>query len=117
MTLDNNGGGFQNPALTIKHWNADTNNQISGLGFTALRISFSRAVYTYDNYDKSLLSTFLFCIYLYASGSINGALADKSCEVVEISPVYLQMGMGSTSHEDRLFVIVLMAIMMMICLL
>jgi hypothetical protein len=93
MTFDNNAGGFQNPALTIKNWNADTNAQISGLSFTALRISFNRPVYTYDNYDKSMLSTFLFCIYLYSSGSINGALSDKSCEVVELSPVYIQMGL------------------------
>lgn len=79
MSFDNFAGGFQNPALTVDHWNANTSAQIAGLGLTALRISFNRAVYTYDAYDKSMLSTFLFCIYLYSSGSINGALSDKSC--------------------------------------
>ena len=96
MVLDNFGKGFQNPALAINHWNANTNAQISGLSFTALRKSFNRAVYTYDDYDKSMLSTFLFCFYLYASGSINGALSDKACEVVELSPVYVQMGFKSS---------------------
>jgi hypothetical protein len=97
MHFDNNAKGFQNPALTINHWNANPATQISGLSFTALRISFSRAVYTYDDYDKSMLSTFLFCFYLFASGSINGALSDKACEVVELSPVYLQMGLAAPS--------------------
>lgn len=79
---DNSATGFQNPALTLNTWNTNASAQISGLGFTALRINFTRAVYTYDNYDKTMYSTFLFCIYLYSSGSITGALSDKSCEVV-----------------------------------
>lgn len=94
MNFDNTAKGFQNPALTINHWNANPATQITGLSFTALRISFSRAVYTYDDYDKPMLSTFLFCFYLFASGSINGALSDKACEAVELSPVYLQMGLA-----------------------
>lgn len=79
MKLDNTANGFQNPALTIKTWNTNPANQITGLSITALRIFFSRDVYTYDPYDKELLSTFLFCIYFYSSGSISSALSDKSC--------------------------------------
>lgn len=94
MTLDNLASGFQNPALTIKTWNTVPANQIAGLSITALRISFSRDVYTYDPYDKQLLSTFLFCIYFYSSGSINSALSDKSCEVVELSTVYIAQSMN-----------------------
>lgn len=79
IALDNNAAGFQNPALTLAHWNADPGSPIAGLSITALRITFSRNVYTYDNYDKSMLSTFLFCIYLYTSGSVSGSLSDKAC--------------------------------------
>lgn len=38
MSFDNYAGGFQNPALTVDHWNANTSAQIAGLGLTALRI-------------------------------------------------------------------------------
>jgi hypothetical protein len=113
MSLDNNAAGFQNPALTVKTWNTNTSAQISGLGISALRINFTRAVYTYDSYDKSMLSTFLFCMYLYSSGSTSGALSDKGCEVVELSPVYVQMGLAS-SGEGYLSVLLLAALMMMI---
>lgn len=48
MQWDNNAQGFQNPALTLNHWNANPSSPISSLSLTALRISFSRDVYTYD---------------------------------------------------------------------
>lgn len=80
--FDNNAKGFQNSALTLNNWNADPGNPIATLSLTALRISFSRDIYTYDNYDKTMLSTFLFCLYLYTSGSITGSLSDKSCEMI-----------------------------------
>ena len=99
MSFDSSGGGYEDGAFVVNHWNANTSSQISGLGFTALRISFSRAVYTYDDYDKSMLSTFLFCIYLYSSGSIKGALSDKSCAVVELNPSYLQMAISISTAQ------------------
>jgi hypothetical protein len=52
IDLDNNAKGFQNPALNLKHWNANPASQIPGLSSTSLRISFSRSVYTRDLYDK-----------------------------------------------------------------
>jgi hypothetical protein len=82
IKFDNLAAGYQNPALTLLHWNADPSNPISGLQQTSLRMFFSRDVYTYDQYDKTMLSTFIFCIYLYSSGSIKGALSDKACEIV-----------------------------------
>lgn len=82
MAFDNNAAGFQNPALFLNSWNADPNNPISTISFTALRINFTRAIYTYDSYDKNLLSTFIFCVYLYSSGSITGTLSDKACDIV-----------------------------------
>jgi hypothetical protein len=81
--------------LTLQHWNADPGSTIPGLSMTALRISFARAVYTYDSYDKQMLSTFLFCLYIYTSGSVSGSLSDKSCEMVELSTSYLQMSVSS----------------------
>ena len=87
--------GYQNTALTLNHWNANPSTTISGLSITALRISFSRNIDTYDQYDKKMLSTFLFCMYLYTSGSISGALSDKSCAMVELSTSYLQMSFTS----------------------
>jgi hypothetical protein len=92
--MDNQALGYQNPALSLNHWNCDPANQIAELGISALRISFKREVYTFDDYDKTMLSTFLFCMYLYSSGSINGALSDKSCEVVELSPSFSQLEMN-----------------------
>ena len=45
-----------------------------------------------------MLSTFLFCMYLYTSGSVSGSLSDKSCEMVELSKSFLEMTV-STSWE------------------
>ena len=89
--FDNLAAGYQNPALTLQHWNCNPATQIAELSISALRITFKREIYTYDGYDKTMLSTFLFCMYLYSSGSINGALSDKSCEIVEISPSFVQL--------------------------
>lgn len=60
-------------------------NQISGLPFTALRISYRRNITTFDIFDRKLQSTFIFCLYMYTVGNINSDLTDKSCEVVELS--------------------------------
>lgn len=82
MAFDNTAGGYQNEGVKLSHWNADPNSPIATISFTALRINFTRAIYTYDSYDKNLLSTFIFCVYLYSSGSISSSLSDKSCEMV-----------------------------------
>ena len=79
ITKDNFALGYQNPALTLAHWNADPSTPIASLAKTCLRITFTRDIYTYDPYDKQMLSTFLFCMYLYTSGSVSGSLSDKSC--------------------------------------
>lgn len=77
-----NHGGYENSGLTLQHWNAVPATQIPGLSFTSLRITFSRNISTFDNYDRKLQSTFIFCLYLFNVGSINGELTDKSCEAV-----------------------------------
>jgi hypothetical protein len=105
--LDNNAGGFQNEGFYLNSWNADPGNPISSISFTAIRLNFSRAVYTYDTYDKNLLSTFIFCVYLYSSGSITGSLSDKACEIVELSTSYLSMAVPQSSGEFWLTVLLI----------
>lgn len=77
----------------MSHWNAVPASQISGLSFTALRVNYRRNISTFDNYDKKLKSTFIFCAYLFTVGSINSELTDKSCDVVELSYHYLRLEM------------------------
>lgn len=86
-------GGYENSGILLKHWNAVPSAQISGLPLTALRINYSRNISTFDNYDRKLQSTFIFCMYLYTVGTINSQLTDKSCEVVELSYHYPRMKM------------------------
>ena len=57
-------------------------DQIMAYSNTALRIMFSRNISTYDDYDKVLLSTFIFCLRIYSQGTINSEVSDKSCEIV-----------------------------------
>lgn len=86
-------GGYENGGLTLKYWNTDPAVVTSGYGYTAIRASFSRNISTYDKYDRKLLSTFIFCLYLYAEGTINSEMTSKSCEIVELSPSYTRMEM------------------------
>ena len=82
---------------------------------TALRISFTRDVYTYDLYDKKMLSTFLFCMYLYTSGSVAGSLSDKSCAMVELSPSYLRMtsSLGEKWMQIGMIVVIVIGLVVM----
>lgn len=64
-------GGFENNGLTAKFWNALPSAQIADFQYTSLRLMFSRNISTYDNYDKKLSSTFIFCLHIYAQGSIS----------------------------------------------
>lgn len=83
MTKDNTmTGGFENGGLTASFWNADPADQINEYGYTTLRTTFSRNISTYDDYDRELKSTFVFCLYLFAEGTINSDLTDKGCEIV-----------------------------------
>ena len=98
MTKDTTqAGGFENGGLTAQFWNADPGQQINSYAYTTLRTSFKRNITTYDEYDKVLKSTFVFCLYLYAQGTINSELTDKSCEVVELSYHYPRMKMPTRS--------------------
>lgn len=78
-------GGFENNGLSANFWNAVPSAQISEYSFTGLRIMFSRNISTFDDYDKKLSSTFIFCLHIYAQGSISSEVSDKSCEIVELS--------------------------------
>ena len=86
-------GGFENGGLTATFWNADPSAQIAEYGYTALKTTFSRNISTHDNYDRKLKSTFIFCLYLFAEGTINSDLTDKECEIVELSYHYPRMEM------------------------
>lgn len=65
-------------------------NQLADYSNTGLRIMFSRNVSTFDDYDKKLSSTFIFCLHIYAQGSISSEVSDKSCEIVELSYSYVR---------------------------
>jgi hypothetical protein len=73
--------GFDNNGLTANFWNCDPALPIN-YGYSSLRIMFSRNVSTFDPYDKQLLSTMVFCLHVFAQGTINSQVTDKSCEVV-----------------------------------
>lgn len=75
-------GGFENNGLRAKFWNAVPADQIASYSNTGLRIMFSRNVTTFDNFDKKLSSTFIFCLHIYAQGTISSEVSDKSCEIV-----------------------------------
>lgn len=47
-------------------------------------------------------STFIFCLSVYAVGTINGDLTDKSCEVVELSYYYPRMSMPVTTTWEAI---------------
>ena len=83
-------GGFENNGLSAKFWNAVPAEQIADYAYTGLRLLFSRNVSTFDDYDKKLSSTFIFCLHIYAQGSISSEVSDKSCEIVELSYSYVR---------------------------
>ena len=100
MSKDNQvNEGYDNSGLVAKFWNAVPASLIAEVSTTNLLINFQRIIDTHDNYDRKLLSTFSFCLYVYATGSINGELTDKTCEVVELSyqfqRTYLLAAFGS----------------------
>ena len=83
MVKDNTvSGGYDNQALTAKFWNAVPAQFIAEVPTTNLLINFRRNISTHDSYDRNLLSTFSFCLYIFTTGSINADVTDKSCEVV-----------------------------------
>lgn len=84
----------------MKNWNAVPAEQIGGLAYTVLRINYHRNISTYDGYDRKLQSTFIFCLYLYTTGTINSDLTDKNCEVVELSYHYPRMVMPEKIWEQ-----------------
>ena len=75
-------GGFENGGLTATFWNADPTAQIAEYAYTALKVTYTRNISTHDSYDRQLKSTFIFCLYLFAEGTINSELTDKECEIV-----------------------------------
>lgn len=84
-------GGFENGGLSVASWNANPAYVTAGYGFTTVRTSFSRDINTYDGFDRPLLSTMIFCLYLFAEGTLNSELTAKQCEIVELSPFYPMM--------------------------
>ena len=67
---DSSMGGFENNGFSAKFWNADPSKQIADYSYTALRLMFSRNVSTFDDYDRKMSSTIIFCLHIYAQGSI-----------------------------------------------
>jgi hypothetical protein len=82
LTLDTVKNGFNNNGLRINYQNCNSSNINNDIGGSNLKISFQRNVSTYDKYDKKLISTFSFCIYLYAGGSVTVNQTDHYCDVV-----------------------------------
>ena len=58
-------GGYENSGLSLQQWNAVPASQIAGLTFTALRVNFNRNISTFDSFDRTLQSTFIFCMLSY----------------------------------------------------
>ena len=72
MQKDNSvAGGYEDGGLTIQNWNTNPASPTPGYSYTTVRATFSRNITTFDSYDRSLLSTFIFCLYLYAEGTLN----------------------------------------------
>jgi len=106
-------GGFENNGLSAQFWNAVPAAQISDYSNTALRIMFSRNISTFDDYDKKLSSTFIFCLHIYAQGSINSVVSDKSCEIVELSYSYVREDLINTSNAFQLTTSSILAIILL----
>lgn len=87
---DSSMGGFENKAFSAKFWNTDPAKQIADYSYTALRMMFSRNVSTFDDYDRKLSTTFIFCLHIFAQGSMVSEVSDKSCEIVELSETYVK---------------------------
>lgn len=95
-------GGYENSGLSATYQNVNAAAIDSNITTTNVKIVFSRNVSTFDALDKSLLSTFTFCLYIYSRGSITGSLTDKYCDVVELSYSYPRMTMPVKSSSVRI---------------
>ena len=72
-------GGYENGGLTVQNWNTNPASPIPGYSYTTVRTTFTRNITTFDSYDRSLLSTFIFCLYMYAEGTLNSQQTAESC--------------------------------------
>jgi|JI6StandDraft_1071083.scaffolds.fasta_scaffold26901_1 hypothetical protein len=110
MQLDTSNNAFENGGLTAIYENVNAGAINSNISTTNVKVSFSRNISTFDQMDKQLLSTFTFCIYIYAQGSIVGSLTDKYCDVVELSVSYPKMTLPirTTTYQAKLLATLLL---------
>ena len=85
MQKDNSVRGYENGGLTLKNWNTNPASPTAGYAYTTVRATFSRNITTGDAYDRPLLSTFIFCVHLFAEGTLNSQKTSEGCEIVELS--------------------------------